>query len=193
MIPKEEGTTFRCECGNVVGRKVEGKTSDIFKKQNYCSECGEKMNWENKETRGTKRVSKTEKHKNICDELNRIYRNKNKDYGDSFTKSFEKYGLTSSAIRLGDKFYRFENLINEAAWVKDESVEDTLMDMANYCIMTLIEIDETKKAILQLDKELKRVGELTSQCAAEEVTEAANAIAESKTYGAVDTAEGLRL
>ena len=49
MKPREVGTTFRCECGNVVGRKVEGKTSNVFKKQNYCSECGEKMNWEKEE------------------------------------------------------------------------------------------------------------------------------------------------
>ena len=107
-------------------------------------------------------MDKVEKHKTICEELTQIYRSKNKDYGDSFTKSFEKYGLTSSAIRLGDKFYRFENLINEAALVNDESIEDTLMDMANYCIMTLIEMEENKNTMLQLaGKELKRVGELT--------------------------------
>ena len=46
MKPREEGMTFRCECGNVVGRKVEGKTSNVFKKQNYCSECGKKMDWD---------------------------------------------------------------------------------------------------------------------------------------------------
>lgn len=107
-------------------------------------------------------MDKVEKHKSICEELNQIYSSKNKDYGDSFTKSFEKYGLTSSAIRLGDKFYRFENLIkSEEALVKDESIKDTLMDMANYCIMTLIEIEETEQAVAKLDKELIRVGELT--------------------------------
>ena len=107
-------------------------------------------------------MDKVEKHKSICEELNQIYSSKNKDYGDSFTKSFEKYGLTSSAIRLGDKFYRFENLINsDKLLVKDESIEDTLMDMANYCIMTLIEIEQIKEKIKDLDMALERVGELT--------------------------------
>lgn len=107
-------------------------------------------------------MDKVEKHKSICEELNKIYSSKNKDYGDSFTKSFEKYGLTSSAIRLGDKFYRFETLATGQEYkVKDESIKDTLMDMANYCIMTLIEMEETEQAVVKLDKELKRVGELT--------------------------------
>ena len=97
-------------------------------------------------------MNKISKHREICNDLNEIYERKNKDYGDSFTKSFNSFGLVSSAIRLGDKFYRFENLIkSEEALVKDESIEDTLMDMANYCIMTLIEIEQVKKNINDLD------------------------------------------
>lgn len=107
-------------------------------------------------------MNKISKHREICNDLNEIYEKKNKDYGDSFTKSFNSFGLVSSAIRLGDKFYRFENLIkSEEALVKDESIEDTLMDMANYCIMTLIEMDQVKKEINDLDLELEKVGELT--------------------------------
>lgn len=81
------------------------------------------------------------KHAEICKELNNLYIKKNRDYGDSFHKSFEKYGLTMSAIRIGDKFNRFESLIANPAQVKDESIRDTLIDLANYAILTIMELD----------------------------------------------------
>lgn len=79
-------------------------------------------------------------HQDICKELTAIYEAKNKDYGNSFSKQFEEYGITSSAIRLEDKFLRFKNLIRNEAQVKDESVEDTLLDLANYAILTVMEL-----------------------------------------------------
>jgi hypothetical protein len=85
-------------------------------------------------------IEKAILHQQICEGLREIYKNKNQDYGDSFGKQFSEYGLTSSAIRLEDKLQRFKNLIKHEAQVKDESIEDTLMDLANYSIMTLIEL-----------------------------------------------------
>lgn len=77
----------------------------------------------------------------ITNEMNLIYTQKNHDYGDSFGKQFEKYGLQSSVIRLSDKFSRLEKLATAENKVKDESIIDTLLDMANYCIMTIIEMN----------------------------------------------------
>ena len=39
-------------------------------------------------------MNKIEIHKNICDSLNDLYKKKNQDYGDSFSKSYKEYGLT---------------------------------------------------------------------------------------------------
>ena len=50
-------------------------------------------------------------HKKICDELTELYRKKNHDYGDSFHKSFEEFGLTMAAIRINDKVNRIKTLI----------------------------------------------------------------------------------
>jgi hypothetical protein len=86
-------------------------------------------------------MDKAIKHQNICTKLNELYKRKNKDYGDSFGKSFKEYGPTMSAIRLEDKLNRFKALIKQDAEVKDESVIDTLMDLANYSIMTIIEME----------------------------------------------------
>lgn len=82
----------------------------------------------------------------ICAELSDLYARKNQDYGDSFHKTFEEYGPMMAAIRLEDKLNRFKRLIKSEAAVKDESVADTLKDLANYAIMTLMELsrDEPK-------------------------------------------------
>lgn len=89
-------------------------------------------------------MNKTERHARICDELNDLYERKNKDYGDAFHKSFVEEGMAMPRIRLGDKLNRFKSLTrnpgNQA--VQDESIRDTLIDLANYAIMTIIEMEE---------------------------------------------------
>lgn len=79
-------------------------------------------------------------HKMICDELNKLYEKKNHDYGDSFHITFEKWRMPMAAIRLGDKLQRFETLIRAESQV-NESIRDTLIDLANYSIMTVMELD----------------------------------------------------
>ena len=85
-------------------------------------------------------MNKIEIHKSLCDQLNDIYSRKNADYGDSFAKVREIVH-NSVLVRLMDKLERLKTLLGkgEQAQVIDEGVDDTLMDMANYCIMELIE------------------------------------------------------
>lgn len=85
-------------------------------------------------------------HKKICEELNDIYEKKNSDYGDSFGKSFVEYGMAMPCIRLEDKLLRLKSLtVNKKdQQVNDESIEDTLLDLANYAIMSLIEMRGNK-------------------------------------------------
>jgi len=82
----------------------------------------------------------------ICSELNKLYEQKNHDYGDSFHQTFLEEGMAMARIRLGDKLSRFKNLSrNSDQMVKDESIRDTLIDLANYAIMTVMEIDIMQK------------------------------------------------
>lgn len=85
---------------------------------------------------------KAHKHLELCHILRATYLSKNQDYGDSFGKQFEEYGELSAAIRLEDKLQRFKQLMKNPAQVKDESKIDTLLDLANYAIMTVIELEE---------------------------------------------------
>ena len=78
--------------------------------------------------------------------MKNIYEIKNKNYGNSFSEQFKEYGLTSVCIRLDDKIRRLKSLnkqmISGNVDVDDESVRDTLVDLANYAILTVIELDK---------------------------------------------------
>ncbi|HAQ52053.1 MAG TPA: hypothetical protein DCR12_04750 [Lachnospiraceae bacterium] len=80
----------------------------------------------------------------ITDELKDTYIKKNHDYGNSFDKSIDKFGLTAAVVRMNDKMERLNSLLHKDAKV-DESIRDTVMDLANYCIMTAMYLDSKKE------------------------------------------------
>lgn len=83
-----------------------------------------------------------EQHKNILDNIHNTYIAKNNDYGNSFSKSFDKYGITCAMVRMEDKWNRLESLVSgKKQMVNDESIKDTLLDLANYAIMTYMELE----------------------------------------------------
>lgn len=89
-------------------------------------------------------MTKVERHKQLCLELNQIYEKKNHDYGDSFHETWIEEGYSMARIRLSDKLNRFKTLSRSScdAKVSDESLRDTLMDLANYAIMTVLEMED---------------------------------------------------
>ena len=89
---------------------------------------------------------KVDRHQALCQELNDLYRKKNADYGDSFHQTYLEEGLAMSRIRLSDKLSRFKRLSMAGIQrVKDESVRDTLLDLANYALMTILEMEQEKE------------------------------------------------
>ena len=91
---------------------------------------------------GRVRSPKVERHARICKEINDLYERKNHDYGDSFHQTFTEEGMAMARIRLGDKFSRFKTLSRSGEQkVNDESIRDTLIDLANYAIMTVLEME----------------------------------------------------
>ena len=80
-------------------------------------------------------------HEKLCHDMHELCVAKNKRYGDSFSKTVCKYGLISALTRMEDKWNRIEEIIlNHADGSADESLEDSLMDLANYSLMTICEI-----------------------------------------------------
>nr|DAI06078.1 MAG TPA: Nucleotide modification associated domain 1 [Crassvirales sp.] len=81
----------------------------------------------------------------ITTDMAKTYAAKNHDYGNSFEQSCNKFGIIASVVRLGDKMNRIESLVTKKAEVKDESIKDTLLDLANYAIMTVMWLNQQPK------------------------------------------------
>lgn len=88
-------------------------------------------------------MNSVEKFRKITTEMSNLYERKNKDYGNSFSISVQKYGLISALTRISDKFNRLESLVlnKNTPCVENETLKDTLLDLASYCIMTTIELN----------------------------------------------------
>lgn len=83
--------------------------------------------------------------KEYTERMTKIFACKRADYGPSTEETFKKFGPVSFLVRMHDKLNRLDSLFmkpSDAIKVKDESVRDTLMDLANYCVIALIELDK---------------------------------------------------
>lgn len=80
-------------------------------------------------------------HEMICKTMTDLYERKNHDYGDSFAKMRKEFD-NAILIRIYDKYSRLKTLKGGAEQkVRGESIKDTLFDLANYCIMELVEME----------------------------------------------------
>ncbi len=71
---------------------------------------------------------------------------KNERYGDSFTQTMDDYGMVTAMIRITDKFNRMKTLYqNRDLDADDEPIMDTMLDMANYLVMTIAYIKSRKE------------------------------------------------
>lgn len=84
--------------------------------------------------------SKIEAFCSITTEMADLYTKKNQNYGDSFGKLYRDLGPVAGLVPLHNKLDRLTYLImhndDENHY---ESIEDTLIDLANYAIMNLVE------------------------------------------------------
>lgn len=79
------------------------------------------------------------KYSNILKRMDETHTRKNNDYGDAAYQGYKKYGDFYFLVQLHNKMSRLESLTvgKKTQMVKDESIDDTLLDMANYAIMFL--------------------------------------------------------
>lgn len=96
------------------------------------------------------RNERTKVHKDICNEIHELYENKNHDYGDSFINVRQEVDR-AIVVRLMDKIERLKVITRKEQKVADETIDDTLMDLANYAIMELTErrIEKSKDDIMK--------------------------------------------
>jgi len=73
-----------------------------------------------------------------------LFKEKNADYGDAFAE----YGPIGVLVRIGDKIKRLQTIKkNGITMVKDEKMQDTLLDLHNYSAMALILMDNTGTSV----------------------------------------------
>lgn len=84
----------------------------------------------------------------ITESMLKIYELKNSDYGNSFDETCNKFGITAAIVRMYDKLNRISTLSRKDPSVVDESIRDTLLDLANYAIMTILWCDNRQQTKL---------------------------------------------
>lgn len=80
----------------------------------------------------------------LCD----TFKSKNADYGNSFSQLYQEFGdngIITAAVQISHKYHRFMNLAKGIPTKVNESLRDTLLDLANYCILTVMELDKAKE------------------------------------------------
>ena len=78
----------------------------------------------------------------ILGELFDTYKKKNSDYGNTFEKLFKELGAVYAYSHMYEKLMRIKTLMNDLnpPKVKEESIKDSLKDLASYAILTLVQI-----------------------------------------------------
>ena len=109
------------------------------------------------------------------------YDQKNLAYGNSAHRTFCRYGKASYALRLSDKFQRYENLIYSPD-IPDigEAIEDTLGDAITYTYMCAADIlcevmhgEPDPDDTTNMDK-VREMMNLTACCTEEQINEMAH-------------------
>lgn len=103
--------------------------ANIFTKKNESINLGE----------GRTMTEDERRHKKILDEMADTFSKKNSDYGNAFEEILDDFGASYAVGRLKEKLKRLTKLVvSNKQEVKDESIEDTLLDMANYAVLTIM-------------------------------------------------------
>ncbi len=159
-----KGSTFRLSTEDVIGRgeileKFDPKKIAIyptyFHKNDWFyhvafdsgSPCGSKTGFMSSKL-SPNIVDVTGDAKAFRDITNKMYdtfKQKNTDYGNSFHKIFKECGMTYAYGHMAEKLERINSLRKNEAKVKGESMKDSLYDLANYVILTIMELEKNEK------------------------------------------------
>ena len=83
--------------------------------------------------------------KAITDKMFETFKAKNHDYGSSFSNLFKECGMTYAYGHMAEKLERVKSLMKDEEKVNGEGMKDSLLDLANYAILTVMEIEKNEK------------------------------------------------
>ena len=102
------------------------------------------------------RAARLEEIMNNCLSL---YKKKNADYGNSFAEVYKELGFESGLVQILHKVNRIKGIYNnDRAEIENESIRDTLIDLANYSLMTVVEMELEEKKESGLIEKIEGLG-----------------------------------
>lgn len=88
-----------------------------------------------------------------------LYKKKNADYGNSFAEVYKELGFESGLVQIIHKVNRIKGIYkNGKAEVEGESIRDSLIDLANYALMTVVEMELEDKRESTLIEKIESLG-----------------------------------
>ncbi len=118
------------------------------------------MEKNNKQNQPTEAEFMQSLHKEICTNLHDTYKRKNADYGNSFSRLFRKRGWAYAMGHIEEKMERIDMLTRKDPSVVGEGIQDSLLDLANYAILTLMEVKFSEKTVPNGKEEETAKGEV---------------------------------
>lgn len=103
-----------------------------------------------------------EQFKSLTSDMIATYSRKNRDYGNSFCRMCREYGHTYPIIHLDEKLARIKSiLLTGDNAVKDETAVDSLLDLACYSLMTIMELQEQQEPrTYKITGAMAKIGEI---------------------------------
>ena len=94
-------------------------------------------------------MNREKRFQEITNQMLELYKKKNADYGNSFERAWKKFGVTVGLVYMDAKINRAYQLITHpnSRQILSERVEDTLIDLANYSIMTSVELQKYRGVV----------------------------------------------
>ena len=134
--------------GKIFSKKVSKKDVSVF--DGYTTEILLRMEQKTEiKIKGTDKVfaphvgniqSDEEIYGSLLDKLFTTYKAKNHDYSNAFSEMFDELGIDYAYGKLREKINRIKVLRKQPNMVENEGLEDALLDMAGYAILTLVEL-----------------------------------------------------
>ena len=131
---------------NGLGPEYAEKLMDEWKN----SIIGDSLNWSelpfNSKIMGEpNRKTDANRFKKITDEMYDTFKAKNHDYDSSFSNLFKECGMIYAYGHMKEKLERVKSLTKDEAKVKGEGMKDSLKDLANYAILTIMELERKEE------------------------------------------------
>ena len=85
--------------------------------------------------------------RDITEKMRETFLKKNHDYGNSFHETWDEFGdkgIITALTQISHKYHRLMNIGLGTKPLVHESIDDTLLDMANYCILTIMELEKAR-------------------------------------------------